>query len=113
MNGKEKKSKYPPAVYNEKIVIDGKTDEWGNKGFYFDNSTGLLYCVSNDSSNLFLCIKTADEPVIRRIFTGGLQMWIDTEGKKSKRTGILYPMGMPPHQASRQMHQSGMPVTDK
>ena len=110
---KNKKSKYPPAVYNEKIVIDGRTEEWGTKGFNFDNSTSLLYCVSNDSLNLYLCIKTAEEPVARRIFTGGLQIWIDAEGKKSKHTGILYPMGMPSQQAIRQMHQPGMPLTEK
>ena len=44
---------------------------------------------------------------------GGLQIWIDVEGKKSKHTGILYPMGVPPQQAQRQMHQPGSQLTNK
>ena len=54
---------------------------------------GINYCFSNDNSCLFLHMKITESAEQARILKTGLTLWIDTEGKSRKKTGIRFPIG--------------------
>ena len=58
---------------------------------YYDNNGRLFYIVSNDMDNFYCFIKTTDLQTQRKILTSGIQLWIDTTGKKQQKTGVLFP----------------------
>jgi hypothetical protein len=73
-------------------VIDGKMKDWGDS-LLFDNSTKLIYSISNDESALYIAVKATDRFQQMKIVQGGMEIWIDFKAKKSKSTGIKFPLG--------------------
>src|ERR1700739_92720 len=74
------------------VVIDGKTNDWEVPLRFFDTKTKLNYSVSNDAENLYICIRATDDDNVSGITRRGLQIWIDTTGKRSHQVGILCPI---------------------
>ncbi len=74
------------------VTIDGKTNDWDVPLRFFDTKTKLNYTVSNDGENLYICIRATDNDNVSGITRRGLQIWIDTTGKKSHQVGILCPI---------------------
>lgn len=94
-------------------VIDGKMKDWGDTLLSYDASTKSIYCIANDTSNLYICIKAIDQAQQMKIIQGGMEIWIDDKMKRNKTTGIKFPLGgsigqVPPEQNrgpdSKQMH---------
>ncbi|HWY38756.1 MAG TPA: hypothetical protein VNY73_09370 [Bacteroidia bacterium] len=74
------------------VVADGRLTEWQAPLRFYDPDTKLNYVVSNDKENLYVCIRAADEQSQMKIIRGGMQVWIDTTGKKKKQVGISFPL---------------------
>jgi hypothetical protein len=85
-------------VYNtsswqsREITIDGKIPEWSNPLRFYDQETGINYCISNDRYNLYFVCSVSNEFLQTKILSSGLEFGIDTLGKKSFSQGIKYPV---------------------
>jgi hypothetical protein len=80
--------KAPPA----NIVIDGKSEEWGDNLTYFNAEKKLHYTIANDKTNLYLVIKT-DDPVQQfNILSSGITFSIDPKGRKKSTYYTTFPL---------------------
>jgi hypothetical protein len=77
-----------------KITVDGKIPEWPNPLRFYDQETGINYCISNDRHNLYLVCSISNEFLQTKILQSGLEFGIDTMGKKSFPVSIKYPAGI-------------------
>ncbi len=75
----------------DEIRVDGNPGEWDGK-LVFTSDGKVGYGLANDSSFLYLCLKT-DQATFRRVMAAGLTVWIDSTGQEQKLLGIHYPMG--------------------
>jgi hypothetical protein len=74
------------------VVVDGQTNDWEIPLRFFDEKTKLGYSVTNDGENLYICVRATDDENVQGITRRGLQLWIDTTGKKGHQVGILFPL---------------------
>ena len=78
---------------SKKITIDGQIPEWPNPLRFYDQATGINYCISNDRYNLYLVCSISNDFLQTKILRSGLEFGIDTLGKKSFSVVIKYPVG--------------------
>lgn len=76
------------------VKADGKNREWNDTFQASNKRTGLLYTMANDQENLYLAIKSADMAAANKIVVGGIELSINTDGKKKEKEGfkIIYPL---------------------
>jgi hypothetical protein len=53
----------------------------------------VLYCLSNDDKNIYVDIKITESIEQNKILQMGLILWVNSDGKSRKITGIRYPIG--------------------
>ena len=75
-------------------LLDGIVTEWPAEKFMTDKPTKMAYAVDNNNETLFLAINIADQNVQKRIMQEGLNLYIDTKGKKKESRGIEFPVKM-------------------
>ncbi len=51
----------------------------------------FYYNLSNDRDNLYIDLRIFDKDVQRQVLKSGLTVWINTNGRKGKKTGLRYP----------------------
>ena len=73
------------------LKIDGSSNDW-NDSLLYDAKSHLLYTVSNDNKNLYICIKVADLKNQMKLLRRGFTIWLDTVGKDRKSFGIKFPL---------------------
>ncbi len=83
---------------DREIAIDGKDAraEWENARYYFEKkkvTVGLM----NDADKLYIRISTRDRSLQRQLMALGCTMWFDESGKKDKKLGIRFPLGIQGH----------------
>jgi uncharacterized membrane protein YgcG len=66
----------------------------------------LSYCLSNDDKNMYVDIKITESIEQGKVLQMGLVLWLNTDGKSRKITGIRYPVGA---KYSRAMRARGEP----
>jgi hypothetical protein len=81
-------SKYP----DNKVIIDGKDNEWENKTIYLKDDN-ILVGLQNDNAFLYLLISTSDRKKQMQILNSGLNIWFDPNGGNSKKLGMRFPLG--------------------
>jgi hypothetical protein len=81
---------------NQKVIIDGKIKEWSNPLRFYDKETGLSYNISNDRYNLYFVCSISNEILQTKILRSGLELEIDTLGKKGFGVSFKYPIGNKP-----------------
>jgi len=91
------------------VIIDGKAVEYQHMRNYI-NETKMVYSLSNNSKNLYLCLKTSDEIMQRKIIRAGMEIWIDTTTKAKKQIGILYPL---PNSHKMNLGEMQVPVNNE
>ena len=75
------------SSYNDKIVIDGKHDDWGTALRTVEEGN-IAFGFVNDKDFLYLSMVTSDRNAVRKVLMNGLTVWISSsEGK----IGIKYP----------------------
>jgi hypothetical protein len=81
--------------FKERVVVDGKNQEWINPLPFYDAKTGINYDVANDKDNLYLILRVVDNTIAQQIQSSGFEIGINPFGKKKKKMTVLYPMPMP------------------
>jgi len=81
------------ATWNDQqLKIDGFYADWGPRLLYNEKSN-IGFSVANDSTDLYVCLVSADQQLIREVMMRGLEYGIDAP----KAKGIIkikYPIGM-------------------
>jgi hypothetical protein len=97
---------------DQPIVIDGQNNDWPSPYPYYDDKAKIGYAVTNDKDNLYITMQTGDRMTVMKILRTGLNVWIDTGGKKSMTMGINYPMENPetPMHLSKQKLEDQQPM---
>ncbi|MGO9481347.1 MAG: hypothetical protein ACLP05_06170 [Candidatus Kryptoniota bacterium] len=79
--------------WNEnKIVIDGKDNDWDDTMFYIPDAE-LTAGVHNDSNYLYIILKTTNRMQTFQVLGSGLTVWFDRSGGTSQNFGIHFPLG--------------------
>lgn len=96
---------------NTPVSADGDPADW-TLPLRFSNATYTLqYNVTNDNSNVYVCVLSRDEATMIRMLHAGISLYFDTKGEKSKNIGLFYPLRKQPDPAS--FHRNGEPLTNK
>jgi hypothetical protein len=53
----------------------------------------MFYCFSNDDKNMYVDIRFTESVDQSKVLQMGLVLWVNTDGKSRKITGIRYPIG--------------------
>jgi len=86
------KTIYVSTWQSKEVKADGNIQEWGIPLRYYDNESRLQYSISNDASNLYICLRATDDFSQMKIMRAGMQLWIDTIGKSKQPYGIMFPL---------------------
>ena len=74
------------------VNIDGISDEWTRSLFKYNSSAKLSYSISNDRSNLYILIESADQPTNNKILANSIRVSINSKGKKKATTSLTFPI---------------------
>jgi uncharacterized membrane protein YgcG len=66
------------------IVIDGHDAEWNPPFNLFDNKSGLIFTITNDKQNLYLCFTENEELKAEKIMKAGWTIELSSSEKKRK-----------------------------
>jgi hypothetical protein len=95
---------------DHRIEIDGDNRDWERIPSYVIERQNISIAITNDRTDLYLCLTSADRSVRRQFFAIGFTVWIDPDGGSSKTLGIRFPLRMEPGE----MHdQRGDPPADQ
>lgn len=75
-------------------LLDGIVSEWPAERFMTDKPTKMAYAVDNNNETLFVALNIPDQNVQKRIMQEGLNLYVDTKGKKKESRGIEFPVRM-------------------
>jgi len=86
-----------PLVYSslwqsKPVTVDGKAGEWRIPLDFYDDKTKLNFTITNDKTNLYICIRATEDETQKGIIHSGLQIWIDTTGGKKSQVGVQFPI---------------------
>src|SRR5438876_522138 len=87
------KTIYDNVWQSKPVTVDGNSKEWEIPLRFYDSKSKLQYIVTNDSSNMYVCIRVTDERLQAKIMNAGMSVWIDTTGKNKQQVGITFPLG--------------------
>jgi hypothetical protein len=73
-------------------VLDGNINEWSPGRFETDKETNIQFAADHDANNLYLAIKVTDQQLQMKMMSLGMDLFIDTKGRKRERTGIGFPL---------------------
>lgn len=73
------------------IVIDGRDNDWPERYRFTEYNSRLLYNISNDDKNLYLCFRSDERSTITKIMRYGIMLKIDTNGKKKSNFELFFP----------------------
>ncbi len=74
------------------IVINGDPYDWQEPLSYYDSKARIQYQVANDDTALYIILKTMDYKAQAKILRAGMDIVLDTMGKKKSAAAILYPL---------------------
>ncbi|HXO74226.1 MAG TPA: hypothetical protein VN824_03325, partial [Puia sp.] len=78
------------------VTADGKTDDWQLPLRFSNSKYTFQYNVTNDDSNLYICVSSRETATQLRILRSGLTIWFDPKGEKNKTTGLYFPLRTEP-----------------
>lgn len=71
------------------ILIDGNDREWKQPLKFYDDKTGLLFAICNDTRNLYLAFTLKDAMKMRKLMIAGWSVGLSSKEKKKKFTASL------------------------
>src|SRR5438309_4485123 len=74
------------------IVIDGKANDWQKVPMNVSPKGTIQYAIANSQDNLYIMMRLADPVEQVKLLQGGMQVYIDPDGKKEKTTEVVYPV---------------------
>lgn len=96
---------YESLNYSEISSVD-KVD---SERFQFDQKSGMMYLISNDSDSLYIALKFPERMVKAKVLRKGLTVWLDPSAKKNRVYGIKYPLNGLPEMGGKQGKPFGQP----
>jgi hypothetical protein len=69
------------------------SDKIEEADYQYMRKPGMYFFISNDKDNIYLDIRIEDKTTRNRILRDGLTVWIDMDGKLSRKLGVRFPMG--------------------
>ena len=79
-------------AYQDSIRIDGDISDWLSQQLPVIKKNKVAYAITTDSSAVMLLLISNDRPTTMKILHRGLNIFIDSKGKKSKDAGIAFPL---------------------
>jgi hypothetical protein len=70
-----------------------KSDKIEESDYQYIRKPGMYFLISNDKDNIYIDIRIDDDFTQKRILKEGLTVWIDMDGKQSRKLGVRFPMG--------------------
>lgn len=71
------------------VKVDARLTEWGDQLQAYNKTVDLGYTVANDDKNLYLVIKASEPSITNKITAGGINLTINTDGKKSEKEAYI------------------------
>jgi hypothetical protein len=82
----------------EQIVIDGNNADWSHPMNFFDNSSGLIFTMTNDTKNLYLCFSNNDKLKTGKMMLAGWSIELVSSEKKRKFDAVItFPKSVNPN----------------
>lgn len=78
---------------NRQLQVDGLYADWGGDLRYNEKSN-IGFGVANDSTDLYLCLMSNDQQIIRQVMARGLELEVDIPKVKRHTFKIKYPVGI-------------------
>jgi hypothetical protein len=73
------------------IVVDGLDTDWDETYRFSEYSSRMLYNIANDKQKLYFAFRTDDPFTIKRLTRYGIEIKIDTAGKKKSNFKFQFP----------------------
>jgi hypothetical protein len=74
------------------IVIDGKDNDWIKPLNFYDDKSGLMFAIENDSKDLYFCFTNNDNLKMKKMINAGWKMDLTSKGKHKKfKAELLFP----------------------
>jgi len=83
---------YQATWQTKPVIADGTPNEWSLPLRYSDSKSGLQYNITNDKTNLYVCIRATEQPIQMKIISSGMEIWLDPSGKNKETVGIQFPL---------------------
>lgn len=77
---------------DKKIIIDGLPSEWQQTDLKKDDKGSYYYCISNDSSTLYIGLLLKDDISKAKFLNAGFSIFLNSEGKEKKSLSIDFPL---------------------
>ena len=74
------------------VIIDGILSEWPLPLDIADKGKKIRYSVSNDDTNLYLCLQTFDPSIQQKITRSGMTVQLSCSGKNKRNATISFPL---------------------
>jgi hypothetical protein len=74
------------------VIVDGNPTEWKLPLRYSDSKSGLQYNVTNDGTNIYVCIRATEQPIQMKIISSGMKIWLDPSGKNKEAVCVHFPL---------------------
>ena len=75
------------------FTIDGDASDWEGRLVYQEEQD-LSVGTWSDGQYLYLCVTSTSKRLSRMVTGKGLEIWFDNNGKKKKRFGLNWPLGL-------------------
>ncbi len=79
-------------VASTPLTIDGDLGEWSMSMQQLGDSP-VRVAVQHDDDFVYLAIQSIDETFLRQVMLGGLTVWFNSNGDKTRDLGINFPIG--------------------
>lgn len=71
------------------VKIDARLNDWDNTLQAYNKTIGVNYILANDEKNIYLVVKATDPGIANKIIAGGIDLIINTEGKKAEKNAYV------------------------
>ncbi|MES2003762.1 MAG: hypothetical protein V4450_04520 [Bacteroidota bacterium] len=71
------------------VIIDGNENDWEQPFNLFDNKSGLIFTISNDQKNLYLCFTDKEAQKAEKLMRAGWSIELISSEKKRKFDAII------------------------
>ncbi|MEI8073156.1 MAG: hypothetical protein WCH78_00295 [Bacteroidota bacterium] len=79
------------------ITLDGNDNEWSHPFNFYDNQSALIFSISNDSKNLYVCFSNNDRMKTGKMMKAGWSLELFSSEKKRKfDASIVFPKSIDP-----------------
>jgi len=75
----------------EQVTINAPTQPYAKQ--QYDEDAYTWYGAYADDKNIYVRLAVKDSTQKAKLLQNGLELWVDSKGKKNKVTGIMFPLG--------------------